>query len=353
MSEGSEPSMSERKALAESGPLLRFASENVRDLDPAWTRAIAEARIAAEQNRWQPQIAEQFWKAFNGLCQSIQPATMDSISAKQNNISVWRWFPPRKKETSLAARTSGRYLVVLFCLIGITVPLQLYAWLYSIESKRSDDLVTELRSTANATNEAYQTLYEETPNGTGGQFDADQIKEAKAIIQQAKRWNSDIDRLTYYVAALERLSLKRAPTSGSMAATISPQDQWYQLFAKVNERSNGEILQALNAEATAGLIAGVILSFLLPILFGMIGAVTFVIRTMSDQIKSSTFSTTSPIRHLMRVTLGALAGVVVGLFSNLSSQVTLPPLAIAFLAGYGVEALFSMSDGFIAKFRAT
>jgi len=53
----------------------------------------------------------------------------------------------------------------------------------------------------------------------------------------------------------------------------------------------------------------------------------------------------------MRVGLGALAGVVVGLFNGLSTQLSLPPLAIAFLAGYGVEALFSMFDGIVAKFR--
>ena len=89
----------------------------------------------------------------------------------------------------------------------------------------------------------------------------------------------------------------------------------------------------------------------MPIFFGAIGAVAYVIRTVSDQINTSTFSINTPIRHLMRVGLGALAGVVVGLFNGLSTQLSLPPLAIAFLAGYGVEALFSMFDGIVAKFR--
>jgi ABC-type uncharacterized transport system permease subunit len=51
--------------------------------------------------------------------------------------------------------------------------------------------------------------------------------------------------------------------------------------------------------------------------------------------------------------LGALAGMVVGigLFSSLTSQFSLSPLAIAFLAGYGVEAVFSMFDNLIKKFH--
>jgi uncharacterized membrane protein len=83
----------------------------------------------------------------------------------------------------------------------------------------------------------------------------------------------------------------------------------------------------------------------------MIGAVAFVIRTISDQIKTTTFSQNSPSRHLMRVALGALAGMVVGLFNGLSGQLNLSPLAVAFLAGYGVEAMFSVIDGVIEKFR--
>jgi hypothetical protein len=53
----------------------------------------------------------------------------------------------------------------------------------------------------------------------------------------------------------------------------------------------------------------------------------------------------------MRVILGALAGIVVGLFNDLTTQFNLPQLAIAFLAGYGVEAVFSMFDNLIKKFR--
>ena len=81
------------------------------------------------------------------------------------------------------------------------------------------------------------------------------------------------------------------------------------------------------------------------------GAVAYVIRTISDQIRTTTFSSSSPIRHVMRVALGALAGLVIGLFSGLSAQLSLPPLALAFLAGYGVEAVFSTFDAIVARFR--
>ena len=53
----------------------------------------------------------------------------------------------------------------------------------------------------------------------------------------------------------------------------------------------------------------------------------------------------------MRVALGALAGIPVGLFAEHSNQFSLSPLAIAFLAGYGAEAVLSMFDGLIQKIR--
>jgi hypothetical protein len=100
------------------------------------------------------------------------------------------------------------------------------------------------------------------------------------------------------------------------------------------------------AENAVRLYAGVLTSLIFPVLLGAIGAADFVIRSISEQIKTITFFTGSPVRHIMRATLGALAGFVVGLFSNLPAQINLPPLALAFLAGYGIEALFSMFDGF-------
>src|SRR5262249_28760066 len=90
-----------------------------------------------------------------------------------------------------------------------------------------------------------------------------------------------------------------------------------------------------------------------PVLFGIAGAMAYVIRAISDQIRNTTFSLTSPIRHFMRVALGALMGAVIGLFNPLSNQLALPPLAIAFLAGYGVEIVFSTFDDISEKLQKT
>jgi uncharacterized membrane protein len=80
------------------------------------------------------------------------------------------------------------------------------------------------------------------------------------------------------------------------------------------------------------------------------GACAYVIRLISDQIKDSTFSTTAPTRHLVRVALGGLAGVVIG-FGGVASAGSLSPSALAFIAGYAVEPVFATFDSIAAKFR--
>ena len=89
----------------------------------------------------------------------------------------------------------------------------------------------------------------------------------------------------------------------------------------------------------------------MPVLLGILGAAAYVTRLISDQIKETTFSSTSPIRHRVRVALGALAGVVVG-FGWIGSSISSSTLALAFVAGYAVEPVFATVDGIAEKFRS-
>lgn len=92
---------------------------------------------------------------------------------------------------------------------------------------------------------------------------------------------------------------------------------------------------------------------LFPLLLGAIGACTYVLRLISEEIRDSTFSSTSRVTHSVRVLLGALAGVAVGLWGVLSSSFELSAGALAFVAGYAVEPVFSTLDGIAEKFRRT
>jgi hypothetical protein len=109
---------SESAALADSGPLLLFASQHVKKLDTDLSLAIAEARAAAEGDAWTPQISQRFWTAYSKLCEAIDPVTMECLGVAQKSIEKRKWFGLGGLEkVSLAEQSSGRYSVILVVLL--------------------------------------------------------------------------------------------------------------------------------------------------------------------------------------------------------------------------------------------
>ena len=97
-------------------------------------------------------------------------------------------------------------------------------------------------------------------------------------------------------------------------------------------------------------VLNILQSYILPILYGLLGAGTSVLRSLSRKIKDVTYSGVTEIQHILSISLGALAGIMVGWFSFLIDAGTttflgsVSPLAIAFLVGYNIEPFFSRMD---------
>jgi len=92
--------------------------------------------------------------------------------------------------------------------------------------------------------------------------------------------------------------------------------------------------------------------YVLPLLYGSLGAVAYILRRLSESIEQSTFALTAMYRYRLRLTLGALLGSTVGLFftpggSTLIPGLSLSVVATAFLAGYSVEVFFALFDKMI------
>ncbi len=94
--------------------------------------------------------------------------------------------------------------------------------------------------------------------------------------------------------------------------------------------------------------------YLLPLLYGLLGCCVYILRTLSNEIRLKVYSEASNIEFRIRLYLGMLGGIVVawfitpeaseGLMKNLS------PFALAFLAGYSIELVFSAMDRLISAF---
>jgi len=122
--------------------------------------------------------------------------------------------------------------------------------------------------------------------------------------------------------------------------------------ATLERQQQGDINREISRQAqlAAQFVLVILQSYLLPLLYGILGAGTFVLRSLSKEIENETFSDEKGTQHVLRVSLGALAGILVGWFSVLIPSETttfvgsISPLAIAFLVGYNIELFFALMD---------
>jgi len=93
-------------------------------------------------------------------------------------------------------------------------------------------------------------------------------------------------------------------------------------------------------------------TYLIAMVMGLLGALTFILRSLSQQLREHTYVPVSASISIVRICLGAIAGVfgtllVPGSENTLKS---LPPLFIPFVFGYGIEILFSLLDKMVRSF---
>ena len=102
---------------------------------------------------------------------------------------------------------------------------------------------------------------------------------------------------------------------------------------------------AQNLLDDVSLFYGAATACLLPALYALLGTCAFLIRKFERQMAARTFIHCHGANSA-RFLVAAIGGSVVGLFNNftMGQGASVPPLAIAFLVGYAVEAFFAFLD---------
>ncbi len=89
-------------------------------------------------------------------------------------------------------------------------------------------------------------------------------------------------------------------------------------------------------------------TWLMPFLYGLLGAMIFVMRNITSERRPAM----EVFPMIVRLSLGGLAGIVIGWFSAsvgtgspaVSGNILSLPLVLAFLTGYGIDVFFSLLD---------
>lgn len=102
-------------------------------------------------------------------------------------------------------------------------------------------------------------------------------------------------------------------------------------------------------------------NYLLPVIFGLLGSLIFVILDVYNKMRASTLHPRDTLLGPIRLVLGLVTGACIGLFfsatepampgnaASLASSLTLSASGLAFLAGFGVEGVFRSLDSMVQR----
>jgi hypothetical protein len=101
----------------------------------------------------------------------------------------------------------------------------------------------------------------------------------------------------------------------------------------------------------------VLQQYVLPLLYGWLGAMAYVLRTLGQQARARLYSVENQTDFNLRVWLGIVAGLAIGWFSRGDTEATavgsISALALAFVAGYSVDLLFTAMDRIVGAFSSS
>jgi hypothetical protein len=342
--------------------LLEFASANAKPVEDD----IRNPLLAAVDSilKGNPSVADQqsFLKAYQALTMKTAPVTADTLEASKTKLPDFDvLFSKEGIARTLKGLTLGRFInaiVFVIVLIITCVSLSYYSLgsssliryrevgtsLRKLETElpRKQELVDVLRKAELKLEASKATPEKETLEKNLGEASRLLQDDEKNIKEFQMEHDAIPDRLWKWS--------QQPCTSGAAFAFY-----WTLCSAIDRVPENAPEPNGYAKVEAARTVAARLSDIYLPLLLGWLGAYAFILRKMTKEIGENSFAKSSALHHIVRLGLGALAG-----FSStwlLTPEAvggvalkTIPAWALAFVAGYGIELVFSFMDRIISAF---
>ena len=369
------------EALTDAERLLKYAAESGMSVDDATRDSVLQARVASA-NGWTEQSAANLLTALTTLAALVRPVTAASLKACQDEIKPTVWT----------------YRISAIVLSVFIVPFSVASFLVSSLSTtiRSDistandlavklntqprppqpQLLTAVPTTAAPKNTATQTAA--SPASTApppppifvpcsvssppgpvvslpiGVNSGDVILElqqyatlTRSIYARARQLNA----LVVWSEGDPCRDIRNNPAAlhqvfelpAGLPNLIQAADDRTAVYQEVRY-----FAQSLLDDTSS--YYGAITIVFLPVLYALLGTCAYLLRNFEQQMSARTFIPSQA--NSARFFIAGIGGGVVGLFNNfaITQGASIPPLAIAFLVGYGVDVFFSFLEGLLQKF---
>ena len=332
--------------------ILSFASENGIDVDVETISYIVHAKEMEKKNKWTSEGEINFWTAYKSVAQLIKPVSIDSIKAsEESKIKNANWYDrffKRRKRKSIVHNAVLRYSSLILLLMVSLLVLQIYAvigsnLLFTIEKgntsmKDGERRLSQLILITENNNENRSAILEKSNVEMNLQGTT---KEVNSSIELLLSWMRIFDFI--FTDETKKMEADIEPAMLEIDADIDF-DAMSQDFTI---DKNIMVIQESRS------LIQVISLYVLPLLYGLLGGFVFVLRNIFNEIKNVTYTKASNLKYGLRILLGALGGLAVGLFwgdiekQNLDFMESLTTGLVAFLAGYSIEFVFRLVDRFI------
>lgn len=338
------------RSIIKAQSLLAFSAEANVTISTQIIDGITNAQRTFGKSTWTPNIETSFWSAFRELSGHLDPVTYESL----------QWVKNR-----------GRKITWRFIWLGIASLLALILaqvfWVYI------NNTSTQINTSIQRLNEKSAELLELengalliSPAPSGAEDEARNFDERIATtIGRMNVLKNEIEQIQRLLAAQYIILADWVPefsgdpkpddpgwfdSDEEAAAKRVELEKWYAL----QKTERGFEKEYLLAQAAS--ILALMSTYFLPLLYGALGTVAYILRSVSRGIRERVLNDALILNFWVRVPLGMLSGVAIGLFLNVDSLPTgweaVQPLAFAFVAGYSVELIFTAMDRVVGAFTA-
>ncbi|GEM_PF-1839872 len=366
-------------AMEEVELLIAYLSRNGKEPSPDLLKSTLYKRnLYLKEGRLHSDVESEFWVNYRALVQAVSPATVSSIKETCPS-GVWKERFPNT--VNRVKRIPIYYGISVFLLIVFTVSLQTYSMIgagvlnktFDLFNKRNE-IQTELKQLKQiqgidpAGNHIRQLIQlERQEQQLDQEFDANRTLLYKwndvwqLGVDEPIRFSS-FDEYKYQhqsavlkdkIAALELEEVLQKNPQELMVVELSLQENQEALHKleinrKLNESRNVFFSERLSAVYVVNLLE----HYILPLLFGCLGAFTLVLRTLHEAFKLGTFTLKNVLDYNIRIVLGGVTGISSGMFFSDTSMLPsgdFAPMLVAFVVGYNVEILFMLMDDIASR----
>ncbi|HLF96317.1 MAG TPA: hypothetical protein VI457_04160 [Methylococcaceae bacterium] len=339
-----------RAAVEEAEILLAFASGRGIALAPEVVKALVKSKTLLSGDLDAPDTFEQqaaFWDAREKLAEAVRPVTIASLKATTQTLSrtgrlgdlLDRWFG--EKPFTKADRAVHQFRTWAFwALLGLLV-LQVY-WI--VGSRVTADIKPLLQSVADnqQKQDREQDKLDQQRARSPTAADAADSHEWQRLEAQAQEFERQM--LIRYEILQKWNEVWRKPLA--LLGVLPAQSE--------QAEPGSPYLLLQKAMLTAEFASHGLERYILPLLYGFLGACLYVLRTLASDIKALAYTPEQNTLYRLRVYMGMLAGLIIIWFLPVTEAdpglKSLTPFALAFLAGYSIDLLFALMDKLIAAF---